>query len=430
MARALSNLEWEFGDNPEGSERNLLDRLRTCLSLSPSIISRSTVIRQTPLATPLATPPTTSSLSSPVSSTRRRRSVLACGYVKGNSPYCSVDTGQQPESDRDQPVPHALHQVSVHGGRNLLCPVDNQSKQQLTLPEIAAENNTDQLSCTLSDLHTCTLPSVSTSPVLSSQEGWLSSTPTILPGISVSLPSVSQSTALVLNPANETRRLRLHSSIESIQGESIDCSSHKSAFNYPRIMDAGNLLQQLHDDHHDCEFGFEQFPATGLLELGQVNMYLENLKETQELVKKVSRNFSRICSGDTDGIDQAVKEDWRTKTSKLSTDLQGYRGEIMRKVIDLRAAPAVAAPSLQRQATEQLTNTQTAQEHSEATPASLPPHVDVATIAPLLHTLSLTKSTDEARLKNQATCEARGRISNIKLDLEDITTEYGQYLEP
>ena len=138
VARALSNLEWEFGDNPEGSERNLLDRLRTCLSLSPSIISRSTVIRQTPLATPLATPPTTSSLSSPVSSTRRRRSVLACGYVKGNSPYCSVDTGQQPESDRDQPVPHALHQVSVHGGRNLLYPVENQSKQQLTLPEIAA----------------------------------------------------------------------------------------------------------------------------------------------------------------------------------------------------------------------------------------------------------------------------------------------------
>ena len=349
--------------------------------------------------------------------------------MKGNSPYCSVVTGQQPESDRDQPVPHALHQVSVHGGRNLLGPVENQSKQQLTLPEIAAGNNTDQLSCTLSDLHTCTLPSVSTSPVLSSQEGRLSSTPIILPGISVSLPSVSQSTALVLNPANETRRLRLHSSIVSIQGESIDCSSHKSAFNYPRIMDAGTLLQQLHDDHHDCEFGFEQFPATGLLEPGQINMYLENLKETQELVKKVSRNFSRICSGDTDGIDQAVKEDWRTKTSKLSTDLQGYRGEIMRKVIDLRAAPAVAAPSLQRQATEQLTNTQTAQEHSEATSASLPPHVDVATIAPLLHTLSLTKSTDEARLKNQATCEARGRISNIKLDLEDITTEYGQYLD-
>ena len=194
-------------------------------------------------------------------------------------------------------------------------------------------------------------------------------------------------------------------------------------------MDAGELLQQLHDDHHDCEFGFAQYPATGLLELGQVNMYLENLKETQELVRKVSRNFSRICSANTAGIDQDVIEAWRTKTSKLSTDLLGYRGEVMRKVIDLRATPAVANPSLQRQETEQMTNAQTAQVHSDATSASLPPNVDISTIAPLLHTLSLTKSTDEARLKNQATCEARGKISNIKLDLEDITSEYGQYLD-
>ena len=188
-------------------------------------------------------------------------------------------------------------------------------------------------------------------------------------------------------------------------------------------MDAGELLQQLHDDHHDCEFGFVQFPATGLLELGQVDMYLENLRETQELVKKVSRTFSRIRSDNTAGIDQEVLEGWRTKTSKLSTDLQGYRGEIMRKVIDLRAASPAANPSLQRQDTEQMTNTRTAQAES----VSLPPNVDISTIAPLLHTLSLTKSIDEARLKNQARCEARGRISNIKLDLEDIAAEYGQY---
>ena len=121
-------------------------------------------------------------------------------------------------------------------------------------------------------------------------------------------------------------------------------------------MDVGELLQQLHDDHHDCEFGFVQFPATGLLELGQVNMYLENLKETQELVKKVSRTFSRICSGNPAGIDQDTLDSWRTKTSKLSTDLQGYRGEIMRKVIDLCAASPVTNPSLQRQVTEQMTN--------------------------------------------------------------------------
>ena len=193
-------------------------------------------------------------------------------------------------------------------------------------------------------------------------------------------------------------------------------------------MDVGELLLQLHDDHHDCEFGFVQFPATGLLELGQVNMYLENLKETQELVKKVSRTFSRICTGNPAGIDQDTLESWRTKTSKLSTDLQGYRGEIMRKVIDLRAASPVTDPSLQRQATEQMTNAQTAQVRSEASSATLPPpNVDMSTFTPLLHSLSLTKSADEARLKNQARCEARGRISNIKLDLEDIATEYGQY---
>ena len=76
VARALSSLESEFGDNPVRTERNLLDRLRTCLP--SSVTNRETVIRQTPPATP----PTTPSLGtrSTRDSTAARGSVLVCGY--------------------------------------------------------------------------------------------------------------------------------------------------------------------------------------------------------------------------------------------------------------------------------------------------------------------------------------------------------------
>ena len=195
------------------------------------------MIRQTPLATPSATPPTTSSLSSPTPSTRKRSSVLVCGYGQRNSPYCSLNTSteERPKSDCDQ--------VPVHGDRHLLGLVGNKTKQQLILLETAAERNTVQLSCALSDSHTGTLPSVPVSPVLPSLEGRSPSIPITSPG-----KSVSQT--LVSNPGSETGRLLLHSSTISILGESIDCSSHKSAFTFPRIMDVGELLQQLHDDHH------------------------------------------------------------------------------------------------------------------------------------------------------------------------------------
>ena len=76
VARALSSLESEFGDNPVRTERNLLDRLRTCLP--SSVTNRETVIRQTPPATP----PTTPSLGtrSTRDSAAARGSVLVCGY--------------------------------------------------------------------------------------------------------------------------------------------------------------------------------------------------------------------------------------------------------------------------------------------------------------------------------------------------------------
>ena len=96
MARALSSLESEFGENPVGTERNLLDRLRNCLP--SSVAQRGTVIRQTPPATP----PTTPSLGtkSTRGSTAGRDSVLVCGYENASSD--SHISGSENCSDRKQ----------------------------------------------------------------------------------------------------------------------------------------------------------------------------------------------------------------------------------------------------------------------------------------------------------------------------------------
>ena len=52
-------------------------------------------------------------------------------------------------------------------------------------------------------------------------------------------------------------------------------------------------------------------------------------------------------------------------------------------------------------------------------------------LAPFLQSLAIARPSDEARLKNQASCEARTRvkITNMKLDLQVISSEYGQHFD-
>ena len=308
VARALSSLESEFGENPVGTERNLLDRLRNCLP--SSVAQRGTVIRQTPPATP----PTTPSLGtkSTRGSTAGRDSVLVCGYE--NNPSDSLISVSENCSDRKQ------------------------TRVQRVLSGPAAVQVTGQLSQCTSDTHTCTLSSTTpTLPIL--QGGRSSSTPISTSSRQASSASVSQSTILVSNPANQRRRLPLPSSARPTLGNTIDNSEHNSASTYPRKMDA--LLEQLRDDHHDFGFNLQQFPASELVEDYQVEMYEENLKVLGELAQKVSRTFNKITSNQNHDIDPETMEAWRNKTSTLATNLRGYRQELKRRIRDIQPDPAL-----------------------------------------------------------------------------------------
>ena len=376
MARALSSLESEFGENPVGTERNLLDRLRNCLP--SSVAQRGTVIRQTPPATP----PTTPSLGtkSTRGSTAGRDSVLVCGYENASSD--SHISGSENCSDRKQ------------------------AQVQRVLSGPAAVQVTGQLSQCTSDTHTCTLSSTThTSPVL--QGGRLSSTPITTSSRQASLTPVSQSTILVSNPANRRRRLSLPSSARFTTGENIDNIEHNSASTYPRKLDA--LLDQLHDDHHDFEFNLQQFPASELMEEYQVKRYEENLNLLERLAQKVSRTFSKITSNNNLDIDPETVEAWRNKTSTLARNLRGYRQEMDRRIKDIQPDPA-----LQRQATH---------------PASdAGPNQAEASLADMVRSMSLGQQ-DGTRHKKQATLEVRTKMGDIRIDLEDITGKYSKYLD-
>ena len=296
MARALSSLESEFGDNPVRTERNLLDRLRTCLP--SSVTNRETVIRQTPPATP----PTTPSLGtrSTRDSAAARGSVLVCGYE-------NIAASDSLNSNSEN------------------CPV-KQTQVQRTLSEPAAAQVSGQLSQLTSDTHTCTLSSTAhSSPVL--QGGRSSSTPISSSGKLVSLTPACQPNTLAFNPANQGRCLPPPRTARSI----LD-------------MDTEALIQQVCDDHHRFEFNFQQFPASELLEDWQVDMYLESLKVQEELAMKISITFNKIKASENPGIDPDVIESWKGKISALANDLKGYRSDVRRRVKDLQPT------SLQRQA--------------------------------------------------------------------------------
>ena len=355
MARALSSLESEFGDNPVRTERNLLDRLRTCLP--SSVTNRETVIRQTPPATPPSTP--SLGTRSTRDSAAVRGPVLVCGYE-------NIAASDLLNSNSEN------------------CPVKH-TQVQRNLSEPAAAQVSGQLSQLTSDTHTCTLSSTAhSSPVL--QGGRSSSTPISSSGKQVSLTPDCQPDTLAFSPANQGRGPPPPSTARSIQD-----------------MDAQALIQQLGDDYDDFEYNLQQFPASELLEVWQVDMYLKTLDVQEELGKKIYKNFKKIKASENPGIDPDVLESWKGKTSALATDLKGYRSEIGRKVEDLRPT------SLQRQATHPASSEQTNQPQPAAS------NVDGATLETALQSLSLGQ--DDSRRKKQATLEVKAKMATIMLDI-------------
>ena len=91
------------------------------------------------------------------------------------------------------------------------------------------------------------------------------------------------------------------------------------------------LLQQMHDDYLDVESGFKCIKE----------YYLEDMKKMLELGMKISTTFSWIMSGNVPWSDPETKdtiEAWRTKTAKLAKDLEGFKVEVLTRVIDLHTS--------------------------------------------------------------------------------------------
>ena len=115
--------------------------------------------------------------------------------------------------------------------------------------------------------HICYLASTAPpSSVLAAESVSLAPTSLSFSDEAVSSTPASQHTTEASVPTNSTGM----PSLPSPAPLHVNLCEHNSALTYPRNMDVASLLKQLNDDHHDCELGFLQLPATGLAEAGQV----------------------------------------------------------------------------------------------------------------------------------------------------------------
>ena len=98
--------------------------------------------------------------------------------------------------------------------------------------------------------------------------------------------------------------------------------------------DHSEILSVLDDLDHEARFTYRNFPATDLDELSLVEDYQDALVELKDIAKKFSKNV-RAQTTYEDTLAEGLLQGWNDKLAKLESDLNIYRREVRRRILDL-----------------------------------------------------------------------------------------------
>ena len=207
---------------------------------------------------------------------------------------------------------------------------------------------------------------------------------------------------ILTTPAININGIQLSSRTEAIYNSSISDSTTGerldlfklpvTASHFPRMTDQETLLATLDDLEHELAYSYRNFPVSSLDHASLVQDYEDTLKLLNESVKSFSKHLR--CLERIGGLE--TLDDWKTKLQKHEHDLANYRRQLRQKITTLKEGDR--------------------SRHDDSTPVAETLGDSVGN--PVL------ESGRIQRLKKIALETAKGSISSIKQDLQELNREF------
>ena len=226
-------------------------------------------------------------------------------------------------------------------------------------------------------------------------------------------------TPVIKNPLEQSSEDDL-SSAKTPTGESINLvvnSTASSVFSRSTMAGLAEITEQLDDIEDEAEFTFRNFPANKLDEECLIGDYEKFLDSLNSLARKYSRSVRKLTNLQEAGNPQ-MSDTWKNKMTKFEEDLNLYRREVRRSILDLRGQsnnPGIEVqPSLHRNSTELI---------------AAQPGQNVSSVSTLAQEHLILDQNKAAREKKLATAKAKCSFTTIKQDMEDLTAEYSEHTD-